>query len=219
MNRIRTAALAATMLALLAVPAASAARPARGLLAADARAHGMSLVDLATEWTVWGFGEPFDTNPNASPARCEQSSFDPRIWFLPVSFGGELEIVCDVPQGTFLVMFAGGGECSDAEPEPWYGADEDELIDCVNENFELITYQSITVDGTTTDALADYVVQTRMVTLPAGNLFSDDETLSMTKGFFAVIPPLSRGTHTAANWTEFGSIPFEGGVNYVINVH
>jgi len=158
-------------------------------------------------------------NPNLAPARCEESPFDAKIWFLPVSFGGELEIECNLPQGAYLVMFAGGGECSDAEPEPWYGANETELIDCVEENFDLITFQSITVDGTTTSALGDYAVQTRMVTLPEDNIFSSDETLSMTKGYFAVIAPLSRGVHHLANWTEFASIPFAGGVEYVVNVH
>ena len=209
-------AAAAVMTAL--ASGASAARPAKGLLPADARPLGMSLVDIATAWTVWGFGTA-DDNPNFAPGRCERSSDNPRIWFLPISLGDLTETTCDVPQGAFVVMFAGGGECSAAEPDPWHGDNEAELIDCVNENFDLITYQTITVDGTTTDALGAYVVRTRMVTLPADNLLGPDPTISMTKGYFAVIPPLSRGTHTAANWTEFGSLDFAGGVDYVINVH
>lgn len=218
MRRIGMAlALSALVMTALASGAA-AGPPARGMLPAEARPLGHSLVDLATAWTVWGFGTSED-NPNFAPGRCEQSSLDPRVWFLPVSFGDLTETTCSVPQGSYLVMFAGGGECSAAEPEPWYGGNESELIDCVNENFELITYQTITIDGVETSALSGYVVRTRMVNLPAGNLLSEDPTISMTKGYFAVIPPLSRGTHTAANWTEFASIPFAGGVDYVINVH
>ena len=90
----------------------SAAPPGRGLLPAGARPAGArplgnSLVDLATAWTVWGFGTS-DDNPNFAPGRCEQSSDDPRVWFLPVSLGDLTETTCDVPQGAFLVMFAGG---------------------------------------------------------------------------------------------------------------
>jgi hypothetical protein len=44
--------------------------------------------------------------------------------------------------------------------------------------------------------LAAYVVIFDLDTLPAGNLFSADPTDTLNKGFFLVIAPLSRGTHT-----------------------
>jgi hypothetical protein len=215
---LRHAALAASLLVLIGASTASAAAPARGFLPASARPHGHSLRDLATAWTIWGFGTS-DGNPLVDPPRCEQSPMDGRIWFLPVYLGGDTEVICDVPQGAFLLMFGGGGECSDAEPAPWHGGNEAELRACVDAGFDLITHEEMTVDGVTTSNLTGYVLQTRMVTLPADNLMSADPTISMTKGFFAVVAPLSRGSHTLGNYTAFGPpVDFDGGMTYTINV-
>jgi hypothetical protein len=219
MTQLRRAVLAGTLLAALAVPSANAAGPpASGFLPASAHPLGYSLTDLATAWTIYGWSTSVG-NPLLDPPRCEQSPSDARIWFLPVSIGGDIQVTCDVPQGAFLVMFGGGVECSDAEGPPWHGGNEAQLRDCVDGDLGLITYQTISMDGVTSSDLAAYVVRTRMVTLPADNLLSADPTISMTKGYFSVIGPLSRGSHTAANYTEFGSVDFAGGVTYPINVH
>jgi hypothetical protein len=56
-----------------------------------------------------------------------------------------------------------------------------------------------------------------MITLPAGNLISPDPTISMTEGWFLVIGPLSRGSHTFSAYDEFSS-GFTAGITYTINV-
>jgi len=190
MHRIRHAALAAALLVLVAAPAASAAGArASGFLPPKAAPLGYSLTELATAWSLWGWGGDPTTGPLAQ-VRCEQSDLDPRIWFLPVSLGGETLNTCDVPQGSFLVMFAGGGECSEAEPPPWHGSNEAELIQCVDAGFEFVSYAEVTVAGKTTTNLDGYVVTADMVNLPAGNVLSPDPTISMTKGIFLVVAPL-----------------------------
>lgn len=218
MHRIRRAALAGALLALIAAPVVAAAGSrAPGFLPPNAAPLGYSLTELASAWSLWAWG----SSPSDSPlleVRCEQSPLDPRIWFLPVSLGGEDENTCDVPQGAFLVMLAGGGECSDAEPAPWHGGNEAELIDCVDQGFDLVTYAEVTAGGKTTTNLSGYVVTTSVITLPADNLFSSDPTISMTKGIFLVVAPLSRGTHTLRAYDEFDSISFTAGITYTINV-
>src|SRR6266542_1091649 len=171
MRRIRQAIVAATFIALVATSSAAAAAPAKGFLPASAHPLGYSLADLATAWNRWGFGSAADVNPLLA-VRCEQSSLDPRIWFLPVSLGGEYENTCDVPTGSFLMLNAGGAECSSVEPEPFYGANEAELIDCVNENFELVSYVEVTGRGVTTTDLSAYAGTSHLDTLPPNNLLS-----------------------------------------------
>ena len=216
MRRIRFAVLIGTLLVMVgAAPAAAAGPAAKGFLAPGAHVHGYSLTELATAWTLWGFGTS-DDNPLLD-VRCEQSSVDPRIWFLPVSLGGESEATCDVPTGSFLVLFAAGNECSDVEAPPYFGADEAALRECVDARLADVDLVEVSGEGVSTSNLDSYLVTTDMVTLPANNLLSADEALSMTEGWFLVIHPLSPGAHTFRSYAEF-STGFTAGITYTINV-
>lgn len=183
---------------------------------ADARPHGQSLTELATAWNYWAWSTAED-NPLLA-VRCEQSPTDPRIWFLPVSLGGEMENVCSVPAGSFLVMSPGALECSNIEPEPFFGASPEDLQACVEEGFELLSYVEVTVDGRTTSDLEDYALTTNLITLPPNNLLSEDSGWSLTKGYFVLVRPLSRGTHTLHAYAEFEEFAFTAGITYTIIV-
>lgn len=215
MHRLMRAAAAAALVAVFSASTVAAAAPARGFMPANAKVFGYSATDLVTAWAEWGFASATD-NPNVNP-RCEQSSLNPKIWFLPVSFGGTTEVTCNIPSGAFLVMFAGGTECSQAEPEPWHGDDAADLASCVDETLAPLTYAEVTVDGRTSNHLEAYIAASRAYMLPADNLLSPDPTLSMTKGYFLVVHPMSRGTHTLSSYDEF-DYGFTGGVNYTITV-
>jgi hypothetical protein len=217
MRQIRHAVVAAALLAILSVSAALAAAPAKGFLPATAHPLGHSMSDLATAWNQWAFGSAADVNPLLA-VRCEQSTIDSRLWFLPVSLGGEFQNTCDVPTGSFLMLNAGGAECSNLEPEPFFGANEAELLECVNDGFELITYVEVTGKGVTTTDLSAYAVTSHLDTLPPNNLLSADSGLTMDKGYFLVIGPLSPGTHTFHAYDEFEIFDFQAGITYTINV-
>jgi hypothetical protein len=188
-----------------------------GFLPSNARVHGQGLTDLATAWVLWAFGSAAEVNPLLD-GRCERSPVDPRIWFLPASLGGESESTCKVPPGTFLVITPGSLECSNLEPEPFYGADESELRVCADDGFDLLTYAEVTLDGTSVTNLDDYVLTTNLLTLPPNNLISPESGISIDKGYFLVIPPLSRGTHTLRLYDEFESFDFHAGITFTIVV-
>jgi hypothetical protein len=194
--------LVAGMLLASTAGSASAAKPAlRGFLPATAHPHGHSLVDLGTAWNAWSLSAPVETNPFIQ-ARCEQSPLDPNIWFLPEPYpGGPNTADCRVPQGAFLVVPPFFFECSQAEPDPFHGDNEVELRACVEAGFDLAVHVDVTFDGRTATGLADYVLTTRLNTVPADNLLGPDPTLTMNRGIFMVTAPLSRGTHTlGASW-------------------
>src|SRR5689334_18232821 len=135
--RVFTASLIAGILAIAIAGPASAASPnaGRGFLPPQARIHGMTLGEIAGAWDRWAFGTPADTNPLLAN-RCETSPSDPRIWFLPVSLGGDYAIDCDIPTGAFLVLTPGGYECSAAEGN---GSTAAELEACVEANFSALS--------------------------------------------------------------------------------
>jgi hypothetical protein len=200
MRRLASALAIAGLLAALASPV-SAAPATRGFLPADAHARGHSLVDLATAWNAWALSAPAETNPFLA-ARCEQSSIDPRIWFVPEGYpDGPTSSTCTAPQGAMLVVSPFFMECSAAEPYPFHGSNEAELRACVEADFNLLSSIEVTFDGIPASGLGRYAVTTRLDTVPADNLLGSDPTLTMNRGYFMVTAPLSRGTHTLnATW-------------------
>jgi hypothetical protein len=188
-----------------------------GFLPPNARVHGHSLVDVASAYTLWGFGTSAEVNPLVA-GRCERSPIDPNVWFLPVSFGGESQATCQVPPGSFLVATPGFIECSSIEPAPFFGADENALHACVDGWFEELNFAQVILDDRPVTNLNDYALTTNLVTLPPNNLISPDSGLSLSKGYFLVIPPLSRGTHTLRLYDEFQSMGFQAGITITIVV-
>ena len=205
------------LLALVAGPATAAGPATRGFLSANSRVDGYTLADLATSWNSWAYSTPADVNPLLA-VRCEASPIDSKIWFLPVSLGGEYTSTCAVPAGASLVLTPGNYECSTVEAAPFHGDNEAELRDCVQAGFELLTFASVSIDGRTTSDLADYAVTSHIATLPADNLLSPDSGQTMTKGYFLVIPPLGPGPHTVRAYDEFPAFDFQAGITISIVV-
>jgi len=188
-----------------------------GFLPPSARILGYSLVDVATAYTMWGFGTSAEVNPLIG-ARCERSPINPNIWFLPVSVGGETTATCQVPPGAFLAVTPGFIECSSIEPDPFHGGDLNALKGCVDGWFEQLNYAEVMLDGTPVTNLDAYALRTRAVTLPPNNLLSPDSGLSLSEGYFLVIRPLGRGTHTLRLYDEFQTLGFQAGITITIVV-
>jgi hypothetical protein len=214
--RFFTASLIAGMIAVaIAVPASAASPNAgRGFLPAQARVHGMTLAEIAGAWDLWAFGSPAESNPLLAN-RCEASPSDPRIWFLPVSLGGDYEIECDVPVGAFLVLTPGGYECSTAEGN---GETAEELEACVDANFANLTFLEVALDGRPASNLERYIVTSPLVQLPGPNLLGEDPTPSMLKSYFMIIAPLSPGEHTVRAFDEFVNPDFAAGITMNLTV-
>lgn len=215
--RCFTACLTAAIIALAIAGPASATSPnaGRGFLPPQARVHGTTLAEIGGAWDLWAFGSPADTNPLLAN-RCEASPSDPRIWFLPVSLGGDYEIECAIPTGAFLVLTPGGYECSGAEGN---GDTAEELEACVEANFADLSFVAVWLDGRPARNLERYVITSPLVELPAPNLLSEDATPSMLRSYFMVIAPLSRGQHTVRAFDEFASQNFAAGITMKLTVH
>ncbi len=219
MRAVRPTLSLAIALALVISPlTATAGDPiTRGFMPANARVHGHSLVDLASAFTLWAFGTSAEVNPIVG-GRCERSPIDPNVWFLPVSLGGESVSTCQVPPGAFLVVTPGFIECSTIEPEPFFGSDAIALAGCVDDWFDLLNRADVILDGRPVENLDEYALTTRPVMLPSNNLISTESGLSLSKGYFLLMSPLSRGTHTLRLYDEFETLGFQAGINITIVV-
>jgi hypothetical protein len=207
--------LIATILALAIASPASAAKPAgRGFTPPNATVHGQTLTQLAAAWTIWGFGSAADVNPLLDN-RCEQSPTDPKIWFMPVSLGGDYAVSCQVPQGAWLFLTVGGYECSDAEGN---GTTEAELRACAEAGFATFNAVEAALDGRPASRLDRYIVTTPVFELPAANLFQDAPSASLIKGWFLLVHPLSKGQHTLRAFADAASVGFSAGITINITV-
>jgi hypothetical protein len=213
---VRLGAATVLALALLAVPLtiASAAPPPRGLLPANAHPLGYSIDELALSYMHWIIDSP------VQPVECSASDLSPRIWFLPevTSEGGVPNVECAVPPGTFLVVVPAFWECSSLEPEPFHATTEAELIACVDSGFGFIDTVAITIDGRTSTNLDQYALRTPVMDVPPDNIFGSDPGISMTEGYFAVMSPLSAGTHHARIDATYPAFDFEAITDYTITV-
>lgn len=175
------------------------------------------MAEFAGDFGRW-FLSNADDNPTLNP-RCEQSAVDSKVWYMPVSIGPNEQVSCDIPRGSFLLLMTTSAECSNLEADPWYGADAAGLRACVKTMAGFISDTSATIDGTTTHDLANHVVTSGVMDMPANNLLSLDAGISMIKGYFLMIAPLATGTHALAGWAEFADLGFAGGATYMISVH
>jgi len=156
----------------------------------SAHVNGATLVDLAVAWGHWGW-QPADTSPILNP-RCEASGIG-KIWFAPVSIGAEQELDCTIPAGAKLLITPGGYECSTAEGN---GETLEELTECAETNFaNEICCEQLIVDGVELVDLDPYILTTPGQVLDGPNLFGEDPTLSVERGWYILLRPMSVGEH------------------------
>ena len=185
----------------------------KGFVPPNARIHGSSLEQLAIAWNSYAFGTPAPENPLITP-RCEQSPTDKRIWFVPVSIGGDYEVDCEVPTGAFLVATPAGYFC---EPVEAGGSSTAALLTCATNGFSTLTFVEVLLDGRRAKNLDSYVVTTPRIELAGPNLLSDDPTPLIDKGIYVVIKPLTPGSHTLRLYDEFGALAFGVTVNLTVS--
>jgi len=214
MSKLRLPAILAAILALVLAPQVAAGAPPRGLAPAAANVLGYSLEDVAVAYMHWILDDPVQV------VDCEMSDLSPRIWFLPevTSEGGVPNVDCSVPPGTFLVVVPAFWECSSLEDEPFHATTEAELIACVDAGFEYIETVAITIDGRTSSELDQYALRTPVMDVGPDNIFGPDPGISMTKGYFALMTPLSHGVHHARIDATYPAFGFEGLTDYTITV-
>jgi hypothetical protein len=200
MRRARFSACLAACVTLLmvlssATVAAGSQKPA--VYSPSAHPGGASLVELAEAWTDWAW-QPAETSPLLN-ARCDYSGIG-RIWFAPVSINTAQELDCTLPPGGKLLITPGGYECSTAEGN---GETLAELTDCANTLFASeICCEQVIIDGIDLVNLDPYEFTTPGQLLAGPNLFGPDPTLSVERGWFILLRPMSVGEHEVFIYDE-----------------
>jgi hypothetical protein len=165
--------------------------------APSARVNGATLVELAVAWADWAW-QPADVSPLLNP-RCDWSGIG-KIWFAPVSIGEQQELDCTLPPGGKLLITPGGYECSTAEGN---GETLAELTACAESLFASeICCAQVIVDGAELENLDPYLLTTPGQTVAGPNLFGEEPTLSVERGWFILLRPMSVGEHEVFVYDE-----------------
>lgn len=193
----------------VATTASAQGNPNPRVLPPNSIAFGHSYAEWSGTWWRWALSIPIDTNPVLDPtgafAGVGQSG---EVWFLAGNFNpGTTERTVTIPAGKalffpiFNYIWINTPQYGDP---PWDDAQEAYARSLIATAVDSATYLTCEIDGKAVANLEDYRHATAddgeyLVTLPTNNIFGlDADTYgpAVDDGFYLMLAPLSRGTHT-----------------------
>lgn len=170
------------------------------VLPADSTIHGLTYSEWTARWWVWLLSVPLEKNPaaDANGQFCAENQNDD-VWYLPGTFGGAVDRVCEVPSGRPILIALINTVCDPAEYPDLQT--ESEMRSCAKAGNDSVTELSATIDGVELeeDELREYRVDSPLfnVTLPENNIFGlpAQTTPAVSDGYWLFLEPLADGTH------------------------
>ena len=200
---LRSIAVGVILAALLLGPAAAVAAPPA------ARKPPAPLTALWWQTVLSMPGDPLD--------RCDLGTRD--VVFLAGTTGGAATRSCTIPAGTSILVPLINVECSRAEGN---GDTPAELRACARGFADQFTDLSLTIDGVAVAGLQQFRIHSQVFRFTAaeGNVFGvpAGTTRSVADGYWALIRPLSPGTHTVSFGGAFPPGGFTTLVTYTLTV-
>ncbi len=213
-----------------------------GVVSPGTEFRGLSYGEWSARQWQWVFSLPADQHPLFDTADCDAGQSG-NVWFLGGTYAsseiapgvilGEADRECTIPAGTALFFPLTSVETSEVEG---YGSTEAELRSAANFLADLIVPESVflEVDGKPVADLEPFRVESPLFTfgpLPANNVEeatgvvvpSGATTPAVSDGYFAMVRPLSVGTHTlhfggVIDVTAIGGPLFIQDITYTVTV-
>jgi hypothetical protein len=188
-----------------------------------ANAFGKSYSEWSAQWWKWQLSLPAADHPAFSTdgANCDAGQSG-KVWFLTGAFTNEfpdnefftiIRELCSVPTGKAIFFPIVNIECSTIEGDPYrliVGGQDDNVDTCaakfVEGPFAVIQDLSVTIDGRELEDVGAYRAQSPVFSFefedPNENILGVDcsaedcdNALSVSDGYWIMLPPLSRGEH------------------------
>ena len=228
MQRLVVAVLSAMLATVVAAPA-KAAGTEQGPRAVDPIAQQARYQTLAAEWWQWALSTPVEAGGpfDAGQVRCAVNQPRSDVLFLaaPFNTSGTVDRTCTDPvrRATQIFFPVINTECSNVEPDPFFGATAKKRRDCVNKHRFDPADLSATVDGHSfpvSEAEFDIVSDDFAFTAGSGNPVGLTESgQSTTRGAWLLLEPLQRGLHTIRFTGSYPALNFSVSVTYRLTVH
>jgi hypothetical protein len=178
-----------------------------------AKIQGMSYAEWSAAWWQWALaipaeaGHPFFGDDEFDVTTGQTG----KVWFLAGVFGTYTREIT-IPHGTRLFVAIINAEASNLETDPFFGATEEEQAAAATAFADYIEDPFLEVDAVALDDIDDYrfVSPQFSFTVPDPNvlLVEPGSGTSVSDGYWAMIGPLSKGTHTIHFGGSFVGTPF-----------
>jgi hypothetical protein len=202
-------------------------RPA--VLPPDHHPFGMSYEDWSVRWWKWVDSIPAEDNPilDQDGSNCDEDQSGP-VWFLAGTTGGAVKRKCTMPAGKAIffpiINILNDFPCPDPNFKPAPGQSlEDFLTEGARAVIDLVDERVVEVDGI---PLPSFRATSKLFT------FRGDPSLTpvldpcitgrrqkgVSDGYWIMLAPLSRGTHTIHFRGGISSFPLEVEATYELKV-
>ena len=188
---------------------ALAKNPNPGVLPPGSNAYGKSLADWSVEWWKWLLKIDAAVHP-ALGGDCAEGQSG-KVFHIAADFLGGAGVPCTIPAGKAVFVPIVNVECSNVEPDPFFGADEEELTECATcwGDHIVVSSLTMTLDGVPLENLGAYRAVSPMFSFDyqAANIFGiaggPSSGLSVGDGYWIMLGPLSAGQHTLSYFGTF----------------
>jgi hypothetical protein len=185
--------LAFTGASVLAAAAKASTTP--GVLPPNSHSHGKSYAEWSAAWWTWAMELPVDGNPFSDSFSDVTAGQTGKVWFLGAPFGTS-ERTVTIPHGISLFFGLLNAEFSSLEG---FATEDDQRSESAF-FVDHIVGLFCTIDGVSVKDLAAYrfVSPQFEFTAPTPWVFGDTggTGTSVADGYYVMLPPLSKGTHT-----------------------
>jgi hypothetical protein len=189
-----------------------------GVLPPQSHAFGKSYAEWAAAWWKWGMELPLDGHPfYGCPASCDAGQSGP-VWFFA---GGANECACGVPAGKAVFFPIVNAEASSLEDPPFHGDTAAEQRDVAKWWADHIVVASLfcEIDGVPVKNLETYRFVSPQIAFTAPTPWAYGTVggpgTSVGDGYYLLLTPLSKGSHTlhfggTSHFSEAEGDPFTG---------
>ncbi len=191
------------------------------VLPPNSRVQGLTYGEWSARWWQYVLSIPSPQNPltGGTGTNCVYQR-NGNVGLIAVDPTVVEPIACEVPVGMMLFFDILSAECSNLEPDPFYGGNEEEMRTCA-ESFTITDLQA-TIDGSILQDLPRYVHTSPLFefTLPEDNILGSEELTgqSVSNGAHLMLAPLSPGRHTIYLHSTIPELEFTVDMNFVLNV-
>jgi hypothetical protein len=174
--------------------------PNPGIFAPNSHPYGKSYGEWAAAFWQYAFSFPLEGHPFLDTPEYDFAARQSgKVWFWSAPDGPITRHVT-MPEGTALFLTIRDAEVSSLEEAPFFGATEQEQREQANWFADHIVDVSVTIDGVPVKNIEDYRFETPQFEFDAPTPWIFGNTgghgTSVGDGYFLMLKPLSRGTHT-----------------------
>jgi len=191
--------------------------------------YGKSYSEWSAKWWQWFMEHPMAGHPGVDgPGFDVRSGQKGNVWFLGSPAGEPIELSVTIPTGKALFIALLNAEASNLEEFPFFGDTEEAQREAAEWFADHIVRVSCSVDGKPVKHIERYRVQSPQFgfTAPTPWIFgaTGGEGTAVGDGYYVMLAPLSKGSHTVHfeglfRFSEDAGDPFTADIPLDVTYH